>query len=42
MGFRINTNIAAMNAHGNATMNNIGLDYFNKIRKESNSFLTLF
>ena len=26
MGFRINTNIAAMNAHRNATMNNIGLD----------------
>ena len=26
MGFRINTNIGAMNAHRNATMNNIGLD----------------
>ena len=26
MGFRINTNIAAMNAHRNATMNNVGLD----------------
>ena len=26
MGFRINTNISAMNAHRNATMNNIGLD----------------
>jgi len=26
MGFRINTNIAAMNAHKNATLNNIGLD----------------
>ena len=26
MGFRINTNIAAMNAHRNSTMNNIGLD----------------
>ncbi len=26
MGFRINTNIAAMNAHRNATMTNIGLD----------------
>ena len=26
MGFRINTNIAAMNAHKNATMNNVGLD----------------
>ena len=26
MGFRINTNIGAMNAHKNATMNNIGLD----------------
>ena len=26
MGFRINTNIAAMNAHKNATQNNVGLD----------------
>ena len=26
MGFRINTNIAAMDAHRNSTMNNIGLD----------------
>ncbi|MFT7860913.1 MAG: flagellin [Sulfurimonas sp.] len=26
MGFRINTNIGAMNAHRNATMNNVGLD----------------
>ena len=26
MGFRINTNVGAMNAHRNATMNNIGLD----------------
>ncbi len=26
MGFRINTNIGAMNAHRNAVMNNIGLD----------------
>lgn len=26
MGFRINTNIAAMNAHMNATNNNVGLD----------------
>jgi len=26
MGFRINTNIGAMNAHKNATMNNVGLD----------------
>ena len=26
MGFRINTNIAAMTAHRNATMNNVGLD----------------
>ena len=26
MGFRINTNIAAMNAHRNATQNNVGLD----------------
>ena len=26
MGFQINTNIGAMNAHRNATMNNIGLD----------------
>ena len=26
MGFRINTNISAMNAHKNATMNNVGLD----------------
>jgi len=26
MGFRINTNIAAMNAHKNATNNNVGLD----------------
>jgi len=26
MGFRINTNIGAMNAHKSATMNNIGLD----------------
>ena len=26
MGFRINTNIAAMNAHKNATQNNLGLD----------------
>jgi len=26
MGFRINTNIAAMNSHRNATQNNIGLD----------------
>ena len=26
MGFRINTNIAAMNAHRNASMTNIGLD----------------
>ncbi|QSZ40734.1 flagellin [Sulfurimonas aquatica] len=26
MGFRINTNIGAMNAHRNASMNNIGLD----------------
>jgi len=26
MGFRINTNVAAMNAHRNATMNNVGLD----------------
>ncbi|RLF02103.1 MAG: flagellin [Thermoprotei archaeon] len=26
MGFRINTNIGAMNAHRSATMNNIGLD----------------
>ena len=26
MGFRINTNIGAMNAHRNAAMNNIGLD----------------
>ena len=26
MGFRINTNIAAMNAHKNATANNVGLD----------------
>ncbi len=26
MGFRINTNIGAMNAHRNSTMNNIGLD----------------
>ena len=26
MGFRINTNIGAMNAHRNATQNNIGLD----------------
>jgi len=26
MGFRINTNIAAMNAHRNATANNVGLD----------------
>ncbi len=26
MGFRINTNVGAMNAHKNATMNNIGLD----------------
>ena len=26
MGFRINTNIAAMNAHRNASMNNVGLD----------------
>ena len=26
MGFQINTNIAAMNAHRNATMNNIGLN----------------
>ncbi|MEA2072174.1 MAG: flagellin [Campylobacterota bacterium] len=26
MGFRINTNIAAMNAHRNSTQNNIGLD----------------
>jgi len=26
MGFRINTNIAAMNAHRNSTMNNVGLD----------------
>ena len=26
MGFRINTNIAAMNAHRNATMNNVELD----------------
>ncbi|QOY54562.1 flagellin [Candidatus Sulfurimonas marisnigri] len=26
MGFRINTNIGAMNAHRNASMNNVGLD----------------
>ena len=26
MGFRINTNIAAMDAHRNSTMNNVGLD----------------
>ncbi len=26
MGFRINTNIAALNAHRNSTMNNVGLD----------------
>ncbi|QSZ40735.1 flagellin [Sulfurimonas aquatica] len=26
MGFRINTNVAAMNAHRNATNNNVGLD----------------
>ena len=26
MGFRINTNVGAMNAHRNATMNNVGLD----------------
>ena len=26
MGFRINTNVGAMNAHKNATMNNVGLD----------------
>ena len=26
MGFRINTNIGAMNAHRNATLNNVGLD----------------
>jgi len=26
MGFRINTNIGAMNAHRNSTMNNVGLD----------------
>ena len=26
MGFRLNTNIGAMNAHRNATMNNVGLD----------------
>ena len=26
MGFRINTNIAAMNAHRNATQTNLGLD----------------
>ncbi len=26
MGFRINTNIAAMNAHRNANMTNLGLD----------------
>lgn len=26
MGFRINTNISAMDAHRNATMNNVGLD----------------
>ena len=26
MGFRINTNIAAMNAHRNSVMNNVGLD----------------
>ncbi|MFA6137926.1 MAG: flagellin, partial [Sulfurimonas sp.] len=26
MGFRINTNVGAMNAHMQATMNNIGLD----------------
>ena len=26
MGFRINTNIGAMNAHKSATMNNVGLD----------------
>lgn len=26
MGFRINTNIGAMNAHRNAKINNIGLD----------------
>ncbi len=26
MGFRINTNVSAMNAHRNSTMNNIGLD----------------
>ena len=26
MGFRINTNVGAMNAHRNSTMNNVGLD----------------
>ena len=26
MGYRINTNIGAMNAHRNASMNNVGLD----------------
>ncbi|NPA66068.1 MAG: flagellin, partial [Epsilonproteobacteria bacterium] len=26
MGFRINTNVAAMNAHTNASMNNRALD----------------
>ncbi|NOR57539.1 MAG: flagellin, partial [Sulfurimonas sp.] len=26
MGFRINTNIGAMNAHRNAIMNNVGFD----------------